>query len=241
MGLAGKSPAPSQQREKGTMFVSARTFTSSSTGLAAEKPHHRMPVRLGMALVAVVGMLLGPLAIAASATPTPHTATLVMGSYVSVTPFRITDTRPSSGQPNAGETLGTNSTLNVQVTKVGTAPVPAGTAAVVLNVTAVDPTASGFLTVFPEGITMPVVSNLNFSPGVDGGEPRDSAARCFGNGVDLQPRRQTRTSSSTSRAITRALLWAMAVVFTTPSPRCVCSAPWPLGTRSGRTRARPSR
>jgi hypothetical protein len=133
--------------------------------LAAEKPHHRMPVRLGMALVAVVGMLLGPLAIAASATPTPHTATLVMGSYVSVTPFRITDTRAGSGQPNAGETLGINSTLNVQVTKVGTAPVPAGTAAVVLNVTAVDPTASGFLTVFPEGIAMPVVSNLNFSPG----------------------------------------------------------------------------
>jgi hypothetical protein len=88
-----------------------------------------------------------------------------MGSYVSVTPFRITDTRASSGQPNAGKTLAANSTLNVQVTRVGTEPVPAGTAAVVLNVTAVDPATSGFLTVFPEGITMPTVSNLNFSPG----------------------------------------------------------------------------
>jgi hypothetical protein len=88
-----------------------------------------------------------------------------MGSYVSVTPFRITDTRASSGQPNAGKSLAANSTLNVQVTRVGTEPVPAGTAAVVLNVTAVDPATSGFLTVFPEGITMPTVSNLNFSPG----------------------------------------------------------------------------
>jgi hypothetical protein len=111
-------------------------------------------------------MLLGPLAITASAATSPHAATLVMGSYVSVTPFRITDTRDGSGQPNAGKYLTANTTLNVQVTQVGTAPVPAGTAAVVLNVTAVAPTASGFLTVFPAGISMPAVSNLNFSPGV---------------------------------------------------------------------------
>ena len=31
--------------------------------------------------------------------------------------------------------------------------------------TAVDPTAAGFLTVFPEGIATPTVSNLNFLPG----------------------------------------------------------------------------
>ena len=53
---------------------------------------------------------------------------------------------------------------NVQVTGLGT--VPAGASAAVLNVTAVDPTAAGFLTVFPAGITMPTVSNLNFTPGV---------------------------------------------------------------------------
>ena len=40
-----------------------------------------------------------------------------------------------------------------------------GVAAVVLNVTAVDPTAAGFLTVWPEGTTMPTVSNLNFAAG----------------------------------------------------------------------------
>jgi hypothetical protein len=87
-----------------------------------------------------------------------------MGSYVSVTPFRITDTRSNSGQPNAGKTLTAAATLSVQVTGLGT--VPAGASAAVLNVTAVNPTASGFLTVFPAGTTMPTVSNLNFTPGV---------------------------------------------------------------------------
>ena len=126
----------------------------------------RRTVRVGVALIAVLGVLVGPLALAASAATSPHATSPVMGSYVTVTPFRITDTRPNSGQPNAGKALAAKSTLNVQVTRVGTAPIPAGTAAVVLNVTAVDPVDSGFLTVFPEGITMPVVSNLNFTPGV---------------------------------------------------------------------------
>ncbi len=141
-------------------------FRSSSARSRDEKADRRITIRLGTALIVVLGMLIGPIAIAASAATTPHATTPVMGSYVSVTPFRITDTRSNSGQPNAGKFLAANSTLNVQVTTVGTAPVPAGTAAVVLNVTAVDPTASGFLTVFPEGITMPVVSNLNFPPGL---------------------------------------------------------------------------
>ena len=123
-----------------------------------------MSIRLGTALVATTGLLLGPLALAASAATTPHATTPVMGTYVPVTPFRITDTRPNSGQPNAGKTLTGAATLNVQVTGLGT--VPAGASAAVLNVTAVGPTASGFLTVFPAGITMPTVSNLNFTPGM---------------------------------------------------------------------------
>ena len=127
---------------------------------------HGRTLRLEAGLIAVLGLLVGPLALAASAASSPHATSPVMGSYVTVTPFRVTDTRPRSGEPNAGSYLAANSTLNVQVTRVGTAPVPAGTAAVVLNVTTVDPTAAGFLTVFPQGITMPTVSNLNFTPGM---------------------------------------------------------------------------
>ena len=119
-----------------------------------------------MGLITVVGILLGQLAIVASAAVKPHAATSIRGSYVSVTPFRISDTRPNSQQPNAGATLAPGATLSVQVTGVGTSPVPTGVSAAVLNVTAVMPTASGFLTVFPAGTTMPTVSNLNFKPGV---------------------------------------------------------------------------
>ena len=44
--------------------------------------------------------------------------------------------------------------------------VPAsGVTAVVVNVTVVGPTASSYVTVFPEGTTQPVVSNLNFTAG----------------------------------------------------------------------------
>ncbi len=73
---------------------------------------------------------------------------------------------PNSGQPNVGKTLAAAATLNVQVTGVGTVPVPATASTAVLNVTVTNPTDAGFLTVFPEGETpMPTVSNLNFSSG----------------------------------------------------------------------------
>jgi hypothetical protein len=86
-----------------------------------------------------------------------NTALTAESSYVSVTPYRVADTRTSS--PLAG-----GATLNVQVTGAASG-VPAGATAAVLNVTAVNPTAAGFLTVWPEGTTMPTVSNLNFAAG----------------------------------------------------------------------------
>ena len=141
-------------------------FRLFSKGPAEEKARKRTPIRLGMALIAVVGMLLAPLALAASASSRPHAtphAVTNEGSYVSVTPFRLVDTRTGATDPAtyAGKTLAAAGTLNVQVTGVGT--VPAGATAAVLNVTAVDPTENGYLTVFPEATTQPVVSNLNFS------------------------------------------------------------------------------
>jgi hypothetical protein len=54
--------------------------------------------------------------------------------------------------------------LNIQVAGVGGVPV-GGISAVVLNITAVDPTVSSFFTVFPEGTSQPAVSNLNFTAG----------------------------------------------------------------------------
>ena len=54
--------------------------------------------------------------------------------------------------------------LDLQIT--GRGPVPAsGVSAVVLNVTADQATAAGFVTVWPAGQTMPTVSNLNLTAG----------------------------------------------------------------------------
>jgi hypothetical protein len=80
------------------------------------------------------------------------------GLYNPLTPARIKDTRTSH------DTLGPNTTLNVQVTGAGAVPA-SGVSAAVLNVTATGPTKQSFLTAWPTGQTQPTASNLNFSPG----------------------------------------------------------------------------
>ncbi|MDQ2725653.1 MAG: hypothetical protein M3Y36_09190, partial [Actinomycetota bacterium] len=83
--------------------------------------------------------------------------------YHPLSPARIADTRPGSGQPDAGRTLAAGQTLTIQV--AGTGGVPAGATAAVLNVTATGPTAAGFLTAYPTGSTRPMASTLNFKAG----------------------------------------------------------------------------
>jgi hypothetical protein len=118
-------------------------------------------------LLAVVGLagglIAGPVTVS-GAVVTGHVAAAPAGTYIALTPVRITDTRAGSGFPNAGKTLGAGATINVQVTGVGGVPA-SGVSAAVMNVTSVNPTASSFLTVFPEGTTRPVVANLNFTAG----------------------------------------------------------------------------
>ena len=90
-----------------------------------------------------------------------------LGLYQPLGPTRICDTR--SAQPSnqcTGKTMGTNSTMSVQVT--GLAGVPSGATAVALNVTATDTTQASFLTVFPAGAP-PVASNLNWAAGATSG------------------------------------------------------------------------
>lgn len=78
--------------------------------------------------------------------------------FVGQPPNRLLDTRTSGGP------LGQNSTLNPLVS--GQAGVPnTNVRAVVLNVTAVAPTATSFLTIWPSGSPQPFASDLNFVPG----------------------------------------------------------------------------
>jgi hypothetical protein len=93
----------------------------------------------------------------------PESGASTAGAYVPLTPARITDTRAGSGDPNAGDTLGAGSSLNVQVT--GEGGVPAGATGAILNVTVTNTTDSSYLTAYSEGATQPTASNLNWTAG----------------------------------------------------------------------------
>jgi hypothetical protein len=84
------------------------------------------------------------------------------GTYRPLSPARILDTRDGTGGLNGP--LAPASSAEVQITGQGGVPV-SGVSAVVLNVTVTQPTAAGFLTLFPADSPLPLASNLNFNPG----------------------------------------------------------------------------
>ncbi len=79
-------------------------------------------------------------------------------SFSALTPSRILDTRTPSNR------LGADSKIDLQVTGVGGVPAT-GVGSVVLNVTAVAPTATTYVTVWPSGVARPTASSLNAEPG----------------------------------------------------------------------------
>ena len=88
----------------------------------------------------------------------------------SVLPGRVLETR--SGSPAFktvdGEFQGTGRTAAGQVAEVqvaGRAGVPVDAEAVFLNVVAVNPSAEGYLTVYPCGVAPPLAANVNYSGG----------------------------------------------------------------------------
>jgi DNA-binding beta-propeller fold protein YncE len=83
-------------------------------------------------------------------------------SFVPIGPARVLDTRNGTGAPDAP--VGPGGTISLQVTGVDGVPA-SGVTAVVLNVTATDPTASSYVTVYPDAETRPTASNLNFTAG----------------------------------------------------------------------------
>ncbi len=79
-------------------------------------------------------------------------------AYQAVAPHRLADTRPDQGA--FGFTRISPSVIRVQV--AGIAGVPSNASAAVLNVTGVNTTAPGFVTVYPAGTPLPTASNVNF-------------------------------------------------------------------------------
>ncbi|AUG76230.1 hypothetical protein CFP65_1331 [Kitasatospora sp. MMS16-BH015] len=85
---------------------------------------------------------------------TPH---LELGKrFTAEAPARLLDTRPSDSLGPGGET---------SIPIRGRNGVPSDATAVVLNVTATQPDAAGYFTVYPSGGTRPGTSNLNFTVG----------------------------------------------------------------------------
>jgi hypothetical protein len=90
--------------------------------------------------------------------------TATSGGLNAVTPARILDTRFGVPGANLRNTaLAPQEQATIQVGGLGTVP-QTGVSVVVLNVTAVTPTASGWLTLWPLG-SVPTASNLNFVAG----------------------------------------------------------------------------
>lgn len=80
--------------------------------------------------------------------------------FTAVTPVRLADSRLGTGLPRR---LVANTPVRLQVTGVG--GIPAGAAAVAVNVTAVGPDTEGYLTTYPCTPTAPDVSTVNFAAG----------------------------------------------------------------------------
>jgi hypothetical protein len=96
---------------------------------------------------------------------TAKSFTTVGDFYTPVSPTRILDTRSGLGTATGtAAKVPANGTVRLKV--AGTGPLPAtGIDAVALNVTVANPGAGGYITVYPDGIAKPTVSNLNFTAG----------------------------------------------------------------------------
>ncbi len=116
------------------------------------------PRLLAFSLLVTAGHVLSPAL--GAAVPSVQAANLPPGSsqYQAVPPSRLADTRPDQGA--FGFSRESANVIRVQV--AGRGGVPANATAAVLNVTGVNTTAPGFVTVYPSGTDIPTASNVNF-------------------------------------------------------------------------------
>lgn len=85
----------------------------------------------------------------------------VTGNFVPLNAVRILDTRKGLGAPKAR--VAAAGQVKLQVAGVGGVPA-SGASAVLVNVTAVDSTAAGYIAAYPDSETRPGSSTVNFGP-----------------------------------------------------------------------------
>ncbi len=123
---------------------------------------HRTRLRIRRSLVALAAVALAASLSVTAAGAAQAAAPSHPGTFVSLDPARLLDTRVGNGAPQAA--VPPNGAVVLQVTGRGGVP-STGVAAVVVNVTVTGPAAAGFITVYPTGGAQPTASNLNFTPG----------------------------------------------------------------------------
>ena len=92
----------------------------------------------------------------------------VDATYQPLEPCRLLDTRTPDGVGDRKAPIGPGETFTAQVTGTNgnCTNIPAGAVGIAANITAVNPTAPSFLSVFPADVAdPPLVSNLNYSNG----------------------------------------------------------------------------
>jgi hypothetical protein len=82
--------------------------------------------------------------------------------YKPVTPIRVLDTRKAIGVPKIAK-VAPGGTVKLKLT--GVDGVPSGATAVTLNVTVTNASSGGYVTAYPDGVTKPNASNVNFTQG----------------------------------------------------------------------------
>ena len=83
--------------------------------------------------------------------------------FHTLTPCRIADTRNAVG-PLGGPALVAGLARTFAVNEI--CGVPSTARAVAINVTVVNPTAGGYLTLYPAGTALPLASTINFRSGI---------------------------------------------------------------------------
>lgn len=139
----------------GSADASSISVTRTESGATADAPF-TVTAAAGGIRIAVSGVTFS----------TPTYAISASAGFVPVAPVRLLNTRPAGQVGYTGTKPGDGARFELQVTGVAPANVPADAEAVVLNVTAVDPDADGYVTVDPCTGTHTRVSTLNVRTGV---------------------------------------------------------------------------
>ena len=146
----------------GQVFMSACRYldvhADTPPSSDASSPHRRSR-RAGRAVfITMVASLFIPLVpVSVTAAPTEAGSNAGPAAFIAIAPTRLADTRPESGV--GGYTQVSDRMVRVQV--AGRAGVTATASAAVVNITAVDTQAPGWVTAFPAGEAIPQASSLN--------------------------------------------------------------------------------